>query len=155
MNLEEMSHERQVNYLRSVLRSKKGTLTGFMALFALRHHAISKHNPEITLRPCLRWYLGQLAKEYIRRYYREAKETLENFAATGLLDSLEAKDGKKEFTLKETLFPALREALEDAFGKDAVDETLERAKFYKAAEPASIAGPDEAQDKAAKRRSKT
>lgn len=152
MNLEEMSPERQAGYLRNVLRSKKGTLTGFMALFALRHHAISKHNPEIELRPCLRWYLGQLAKEYIRRYYREAKDTLENFAAIGLLDSLSAPDGQKEFALKETLFPALREVLEEAFGKDTVAETLERAKFYKAAEPGPIA--PEADEAREKRRSK-
>ena len=154
MNLEEMSHERQVGYLRSVLRSKKSTLTGFMALFALRHHAITKHNLEIELRPCLRWYLGQLAKEYIRRYYREAKDTLENFSTIGLLDSLGAPDGQKEFTLKEPLFPALREALEEAFGKEAVEETLERAKFYKAAGLGPVAGPEDASDANGKRRSK-
>lgn len=154
MNLEEMSHERQVGYLRSVLRSRKSTLTGFMALFALRHHAIAKHNPEIELRPCLRWYLGQLAKEYIRRYYREAKDTLENFAAIGLLDSLSAPDGQKEFTLKEPLFPALREVLEDAFGKETVAETLERAKFYRAAGLGPVAGPEDAEETSKKRRSK-
>jgi|GEM_PF-914672 len=154
MNLEEMSPERQASYLRSVLRSKKGTLTGFMALFALRHHAITKHNPEIELRPCLRWYLGQLAKEYIRRYYREAKDSLENFAAIGLLDSLSAPDGQKEFTLKEALFPALREVLEEAFGKEDIAETLERAKFYKAAGPGPLPGPEEAGETSQKRRSK-
>src|SRR4030042_5860505 len=87
MNLNEMSHERQVGYLRSVLRSGKGTLTGFMALFAFRHHLITKHSPDYSLKPVLRWYLGQLAKEYIKRYYAESKTTLENFAEIGLLEA--------------------------------------------------------------------
>jgi len=145
MNLEEMSHEKQVGQLRSVLRSGKNTLAGFMALFAFRHHAISEHNPEIVLRPCLRWYLGQLAKEYIRRYYAEAKGALENFAAIGLLDALDAEGGKKEFVLKESLVPALREVLEETFGKKTVDETVARAKFYKDATAGPRTGPERAQ----------
>jgi hypothetical protein len=85
MNLNEMSFDKQVGYLRSLLRSGKGTLTSYMALFAFRHHLASQHSPAFSLKPVLRWYLGQLAKEYIKRYYNEAKSTLENFAEIGLV----------------------------------------------------------------------
>lgn len=132
MNLNEMSHERQVGYLRSVLRSGKGTLTGFMALFAFRHHLITKHSPDYSLKPVLRWYLGQLAKEYIKRYYAESKTTLENFSEIGLLEALgDAEDVQREFHLNEALYPALQEVLEEVFGKEAVADAIARAKYYK------------------------
>lgn len=135
MNLEEVEHEKQVERLRTVLRSEKGTLPGFLALFALRHHAIMGHKPELSLRPSLRWYLGQLAKEYIRRYYAEAKETMESFEAIGLVEARDGEqEGQKEFVLREALVPALREVLEEVFGKETVEDTVAKAKFYK--EPA-------------------
>jgi hypothetical protein len=125
-----------VGYLRFVLRSGKGTLTGFMALFAFRHHLITKHSPDYSLKPVLRWYLGQLAKEYIKRYYAEARTTLENFAEIGLLEAKgEAEDAQREFRLNEGLLPALQEVLEEVFGKEAVAEAIARAKYYK--DPAS------------------
>ncbi len=136
MNLNEMSHERQVGYLRSVLRSGKGTLTGFMALFAFRHHLASKHSPDFSQSPVLRWYLGQLAKEYIKRYYAEAKSTLENFAEIGLLEAKgDAEEVQREFRLNEAFLPALQEVLEEIFGNETVADAVARAKYYR--DPAS------------------
>jgi len=132
MNLKEMSFEKQVGYLRSLLRSGKGTLTGYMALFAFRHHLASKHSPDFSLSPVLRWYLGQIAKEYIKGYYGQAKSTLENFAEIGLLEAKgEADSAQREFRLNEELFPALQAALEEVFGKEAVAEAIARAKYYR------------------------
>jgi len=97
MNLKEMSFERQVSYLRSVLSSGKNSLLGYFALFAFRHHLASRHSPGFTRKPVLRWYLGQLAKEYISKYYKEAKANLDNFARIGLLEaSGEEEAGRKE-----------------------------------------------------------
>jgi len=138
--LERMSHDKQVASLKSLLRSGKGTLTGHMALFAFRHHLISKHSPGYSRPPVIRWYLGQLAKEYIRRYYAEAKETLEQFAAMGLLEATgDANKPETEFRLSEALYPALQEVLEDVFGKDVIVAAIARAKYYK--DPAA-ASPD-------------
>ena len=143
--LERMSHDKQVASLKSLLRSGKGTLTGHMALFAFRHHLISKHSPGYSRPPVIRWYLGQLAKEYIRRYYAEAKETLEQFAAMGLLEATgDANKPETEFRLSEALYPALQEVLEDVFGKDVVAAAIARAKYYK--DPAA-ASPDAAKAK--------
>jgi hypothetical protein len=141
--LERMSHDKQVASLKSLLRSGKGTLTGHMALFAFRHHLISKHSPGYSRPPVIRWYLGQLAKEHIRRYYAEAKETLEQFAAMGLLEATgDANKPETEFRLSEALYPALQEVLEDVFGDDVVAAAIARAKYYK--DPAA-ASPDAAQ----------
>lgn len=132
MNLNGMSFEKQVGYLRSLLRSGKGTLTGYMALFAFRHHLASKHSPDFSQKPVMRWYLGQLAKEYIKTYFNEAKTTLENFAEIGLLEAKgEAGDAQREFHLNESLYPALLEVLEEVFGKEAVDDAIARAKYYR------------------------
>ena len=131
--LDKLSHDKQVASLKSLLRSGKGTLTGHMALFAFRHHLISKHSPGYSRPPVIRWYLGQLAKEYIRRYYAEAKETLEQFAAMGLLEATGASSDNAgtEFRLNEALYPALQEVLEDVFGDDVVAAAIARAKYYK------------------------
>lgn len=132
MNLNEISFEKQVGYLRSLLRSGKGTLTGFMALFAFRHHLASEHSPNFSQSPVLRWYLGQLAKEYIKGYYNQAKSTLENFAEIGLVDARgEAEDAQREFHLNEALYPALQAVLEEVFGKEAVANAIARAKYYR------------------------
>jgi len=139
IQLDKMSHDKQVASLKSLLRSGKGTLTGHMALFAFRHHLISKHSPGYSRPPVIRWYLGQLAKEYIRRYYAEAKETLEQFAAMGLLEATGASDDAgTEFRLNEALYPALHEVLEDVFGDDVVAAAIARAKYYK--DPAADSG---------------
>jgi hypothetical protein len=132
MTIDKMSHDKQVEHLKSLLRSGKGTLTGHLAFFAFRHHLISKHSPGYSRPPVLRWYLGQLAKEYIRRYYAEAKETLEQFAAISLLETTgDADKPETEFRLNEALYPALHEVLEDVFGADAVAAAIARAKYYK------------------------
>jgi hypothetical protein len=132
MKLDEMSFEKQVEYLRSLLRSGKGTLTGYMALFALRHHLASKHSPDFSQTPVVRWYLGQLAKEYIKGYYNVAKSTLENFAEIGLVEAKgEADSALREFHLNEALLPALQAVLEELFGKEAIADAIARAKFYK------------------------
>jgi hypothetical protein len=132
MNPNEMSFEKQVGYLRSLLTSGKGTLTGFMALFAFRHHLASKHSPNFSQSPVLRLYLGQLAKEYIKGYYNQAKSTLEDFAEIGLLEAKgEAEDAQMEFHLNEALFPALQAVLEEVFGKEAVANAIVRAKYYR------------------------
>lgn len=132
MNLNEMSFEKQVGYLRSVLRSGKSTLTGYLALFAFRYNLIAKHSPAYSLKPVLRWYLGQLAKEYIKMYYNEAQSTLDNFAEVGLLEAKgEAESEQREFHLNESLFPALQAVLEEVFGKEAVADAIARAKYYK------------------------
>jgi hypothetical protein len=145
MNLNEMSFEKQVGYLRSLLRSGKGTLTGFMALFAFRYHLASKHSPAFSQSPVLRWYLGQLAKEYIKGYYNQAKSTLENFAEIGLVEAKgEAEDAQREFHLNEALYPALQEVLEEVFGKETVADVVARAKFYK--NPGANKGRPNAQD---------
>ena len=145
MNLNEMSHDRQVGYLRSILRSGKSTLTGFMALFAFRHHLASKHSPDFSQSPVLRWYLGQLAKEYIKRYYSEAKATLESFAEIGLLEAKgKAEDAQREFHLNEALYPALQEVLEEVFGKETVADAVARAKYYR--NPASAKDKPHAQN---------
>lgn len=80
----------------------------------------------------MRWYLGQLAKEYIKSYFNEARRTLENFAEIGLVEAKgEAEDALREFHLNEALFPALQAVLEEVFGKEAVAEAIARAKYYR------------------------
>jgi len=132
MKLNEMSFEKQVGYLRSLLSSGKGTLTGYMALFAFRHHLATKHSPEFSQSPVVRWYLGQLAKEYIKGYFNEARRTLENFADVGLVEAKgETDSAQREFHLNEELFPALQAVLEEVFGKEAVADAIARAKYYR------------------------
>jgi len=130
MKIEEMSFEKQVQYLRSLL-SGKNSLLGYFALFALRHHLASKHAPAFTQKPVIRWYLGQLAKEYIAKYFNDAKKTLENFSEVGLLEVSEGSEGEKEFRLKEAVYPALLDVLEEIFGEECIRNSIARAKYYK------------------------
>lgn len=130
MKIEEMSFEKQVQYLRSLL-SGKNSLLGYFALFALRHHLASKHSPAFTQKPVIRWYLGQLAKEYIAKYFNDAKKTLENFAEVGLLEASEGSEGEKEFRLKESVYPALLDVLEELFGEECIRNSIARAKYYR------------------------
>jgi hypothetical protein len=132
MNLKEMEFEKQVTYLRSLLSSGKNSLLGYFALFAFRHHLALKHSPRFSQKPVIRWYLGQLAKEYIRKYFNEAKENLENFAEIGLLNVKEGPDiSSKEYHLNEAVYPALLEVLEEVFGKEYISSAISRAKFYR------------------------
>ena len=132
MNLNEMSIDRQVSYLRSVLSSGKSSILSYFAHFALRHHLASRHSPNFSQKPVLRWYLGQLAKEYIKRYVSEAKTNLDNFAQIGLLEATEGKEPEgKEYHLNESLYPALRDVLEEIFGKEYISNVILRAKYYR------------------------
>lgn len=132
MNLKEMSYEKQVKYLKSLLGTGSNSLLGFFALFSFRHHLATKHSSNYTVKPVLRWYLGQLAKTYIKKYFREAKTTLENLAEKGMLEAKEGmKEDENEFHLEETLYPALRDVLEETFGKEYISKVMERAKYYR------------------------
>ena len=136
MNLKEMGFEEQVRYLRSLLGTGKNSLLGYFALFAFRHHLALKHSPRFSQKPVIRWYLGQLAKEYIKNYFNEAKANLGNFAEIGLLDAREGPDPTgKEYHLNEAVYPALLEVLEEIFGKECVDNVISRAKFYRDPKP--------------------
>jgi hypothetical protein len=132
MNLKEMSLKKQVSYLKSLLKSEESTITGNVAVSALKHHLISKEHPTAQLKPLLRWYNGQLAKEFIKKYFKEVKATLENFCAIGLLN---VKTGQynvlNEYHLDQSLFPALREALEEVFGKEQIAKVAAGVKYYK------------------------
>lgn len=132
MNLKEISFEKQVRYLRSLLSSGKNSFASYLALFAFRRHLISKHSPNYSLKPVLRWYLGQLAKSYITRYFNEVKATLENLNEIGLLEiEGKADDDQKEYHLSEALYPALRDVLEEVFGKEYISNAISRAKYYR------------------------
>jgi hypothetical protein len=131
MKLEEMSFERQVQHLRSLLGSGKNSLLSYFALFALRHHLASKHSPAFTQKPVIRWYLGQLAKEYIAKYFDDAKKTLENFAETGLLAASEESEGDREYHLNEAVYPALLDVLKEIFGEECIRNSIARTKYYK------------------------
>jgi hypothetical protein len=132
MNLKEISFEKQVRYLRSLLSSGKNSFASHLALFAFRRHLISKHAPKYSLKPVLRWYLGQLAKSYITRYFNEVKATLENLSEIGLLEvEGQADSDYKEYHLNEALYPALRDVLEEVFGKEYVANAISRAKYYR------------------------
>jgi len=132
MNLKEMDFEKQVSYLRSLLGSGKNSLLGYFALFAFRHHLATKHAANYTVKPVLRWYLGQLAKEYITKYYKEANANLENFAEIGLLEVREGRDSaEKEYYLNEAFYPVLLDVMEEIFGKEHIANTISRAKYYR------------------------
>jgi hypothetical protein len=80
----------------------------------------------------LRWYNGQLAKAFIKEYYKEAKETLENFCVIGLLNvRLGQYNGLNEYHLYRSLFPALHQALEEVFGKEHIAKVAAGVKYYK------------------------
>ncbi len=80
----------------------------------------------------MRWYLGQLAKEFIKKHFKEAKETLENFSQIGLIE-IKHDQGKfpEEFHLNEALFPALKETLESVYGKEYIGKIVSGVKFFK------------------------
>lgn len=144
MNLKEMDFEKQVVYLRSLLGSGKNSLLGYFALFAFRHYLAMKHSPRFSQKPVIRWYLGQLAKEYIRKYFNDAKANLENFAEIGLLEVKEGSDPtSKEYHLNEALYPALLEVLEEVFGKEYIASAISRAKFYRDPKTKEERKPDE------------
>lgn len=132
MNLKEMSPEGQVSYMRSLLRQSKDSLLGYFALFAFRHHLASKHSPRFSQKPVLRWYLGQLAKEYIAKYFKEAKANLDNLAEIGLLEVSDAPEpNDREYHLSEALYPALLDVMEEVFGKEYVSKVIARVKYYR------------------------
>lgn len=144
MNLKEISFEEQLRYLRSLLSSGKNSLLGHFALFAFRHHLATKHSPNFSRKPVLRWYLGQLAKEYIKKYFNDAKANLENFAEIGLLEAREGADpAGKEYYLNEALYPALLEVMQEVFGKEYVASTISRAKFFRDPKTKEARRPDE------------
>lgn len=144
MNLNELTFDKQVEYLRSLLASGRNSLTGYMALFAFRHHLASKHSAKFTQKPLLRWYLGQLAKEYIAKFYKEAKTNLENFARIGLLELRSgATEASDEYHLNEAVYPALLDVLKEIFGEECVNNAISRAKFYKDPEPKGTKRLDE------------
>ena len=151
MNLKEMSFDRQVKYLRSLLRSGNSLLTGYLALFAFRHHLIMKHSPKYSLKPVLRWYLGQLARTYITKYFNEAKAILESMSETGLLEVKgSSDDANKEYHLNDTLYPALRDVLEEVFGKEYISNAISKAKYYR--DPDSRAYDEKGKDSKNSRR---
>lgn len=132
MNLRKLSSEKQVKSLKSLLKSEKETTTGFVAVSVFKHNLVSKEHGETALKPVLRWFLGQLAKEFIKKTYKEARASLENFARIGLVDIRHDK-GKfpEEFHLNKALFPALKEALEDIFGEEYIGKVVSSVKYFK------------------------
>ncbi|MFH1934312.1 MAG: hypothetical protein ABIN18_22410 [Pseudomonadota bacterium] len=130
MNLIELSFEKQVNYLRSLMSAGKNSFLSYFALFAFRHHLAMKNSPNFSQKPVLRWYLGQLAKEYISKYFKEAKSNLENFADIGLLET-EGEAYDKEFRLNEALYPALSDVLAEVFGEETISKEISRARYFK------------------------
>jgi hypothetical protein len=113
-------------------KSEESTITGYLAVSAFKHHLISKEHPTAQLKPLLRWYNGQLAKAFIKKYYKEAKEILENFCVIGLLNvRLGQYNGLNEYHLDQTLFPALHQALEEVFGKEHIAKVAAGVKYYK------------------------
>jgi hypothetical protein len=132
MGLKEMRFDQQVEALKTALRSGRNSFASYLALFALRHHLATKHAPDYSVRPVLRWYLGQLAKEYIGKYYNEASRGLEGFAEIGLLETSEGQNAqRKEYRLEDALYPALLAVLEGIFGKEYIANAIARAKFYR------------------------
>jgi len=127
MNLNKMNFEKQVSRLRSLMSAGKNSFLSHIALFAFRHHLATKHSPDFSQKPVLRWYLGQLAKEYIAKYFKEAKSNLENFANIGLLETKgEANDA--EYRLNEALYPALCDVLAEVFGEETISKEISRAR---------------------------
>jgi hypothetical protein len=132
MDLKKMSADKQVKSLKSLLRSGEKTATSHIAVSAFKHSLIKKEHGDTALKPVLRWYLGQLAKEFIKKHFKEAKETLENFAKISLIE-IKHDQGKfpEEFHLNEALFPALNEALEDVYGKEYIGKVVSGVKYFR------------------------
>jgi hypothetical protein len=134
MNLKESKADAQAKFLKSVLKDGSNSVACSLAVAAFRHHHIKKNYPESSVKPVMRWYLGQLARDYIRKAYKEARSSLENLSEIGLLDVSEKNgnaDKEKEFQLDNALYPALRDALESVLGKERVSRVIEGAKYYK------------------------
>lgn len=130
MNLKELSFEKQVSSLRSLMSGGENSFLSHFALFAFRHHLATKHSPDFSQKPVLRWYLGQLAKEYISKYVKEAKESLENFAEIGLLET-GGESNDKEYRLNEAVYPALCDVLAEIFGEERISKEISRARYFK------------------------
>lgn len=132
MNLKKLNSDKQVKSLKSILKSEKETTTGIIAVSVFKHNLIEKEHGESALHPVLRWYLGQLAKEFIKKSYKEAKSTLENFAQIGLIN-IKHDQGKfpEEFHLNKALFPALKNALEDVYGKEYIAKVVSGIRYFK------------------------
>lgn len=138
MNLKELDFEKQANYLKQLMKSKGSSLTGNLALSAFRQHLIEKNYPNNLFKPVLRWYLGQLAKMYIRRYFKEVKTTLNSFVEIGLVEEMGGQAPTKnqdmvdkEYHLSEAIAPALKYTLEEEYGKEFIEKVISSAKFYR------------------------
>lgn len=132
MNIKELSFDRQVKYLTEFLRTDD-PLKAYMALFAFRHNLISRHNRDYSMKPVLRWYLGQLAKVYIKDQYRKAQASLEKMTEIGLVHAIgdREKPNFVEYRLDDSLFTALQNVLEQIFSKEFVDSVIAGVKFYR------------------------
>ena len=73
MNLKEAKEKVQAKFLESVFKDGQNSTACSLAVAAFRYHHIIKNYPGATVKPVLRWYLGQLAREYIRKVYKEAR----------------------------------------------------------------------------------
>lgn len=132
MNLKEAKADAQAKFLKSVLKGGPNSVACSLTVAAFRHHHIMKNYPESSVKPVMRWYLGQLAREYIRKVYKEARSTLENLAEVGLLEILDENgNAEKEFRLDEVLYPVLKDTLESVLGEERVSKVIEGAKYYK------------------------
>lgn len=133
MNIKELSFERQVKYLTDFLQSEDSFLRAYLALFAFRHHLISRHNQEYSMRPVLRWYLGQLAKAYITKQFKPAQASLEKMSAIGLVRATgdSEKPNFVEYRLEDSIFPALQNVLEKIFTRKFIESVIAGVKFYR------------------------
>ncbi len=132
MKLKEAKANAQVKMLKSVLKGGQNSTTCSLAVAAFRYHHVLKNYPKASVKPVLRWYLGQLAREFIRKVYKEARSDLESLAELGLLEiSNENGNAEKKFLLDKDLYPVLKNVLEDVLGKEQVSKVIEGAKYYK------------------------
>lgn len=132
MKLNEAKADEKVKMLKSALKGEEHSTICSLAVAAFRYHHIQKNYPEASVKPVLRWYFGQLAREYIRKIYITVRADLEYLADIGLIEITE-KDGNalKEFHLHKGLYTPLKHALESIIGKEQVTKVIEGAKYYK------------------------
>lgn len=142
MNLKELSFEKQVKYLTTFLQSDDTFLKAYLALSAFRHNLISRDNRDYSMKPVLRWYLGQLAKAYITKQFKQAQTNMEKMSAIGLVTAVGDKEKPNfvEYRLDDSVFPALQSALEKVFTKKFVDSVIAGAKFYRNPERRDFGG---------------
>lgn len=133
MKLCDMKFEKQVAYLRSLLSGGNNSMLTWLALFSLRYFMAVKHSKGFLKKPVLRWYLGQMAKEYVKRCRSEVKRALDGFAQAGLI---EVKSGEKaeEYYLSEKVYASLYAVLEEIFGSDFMEREKKSASFFKGSE---------------------